>query len=163
MDANRALRAQLQRFLDWRDAHVGFDAAVKAIPPRLRGVAPKGFPHSAWQLVEHMRLTQQDILEFCRNPRYKEKAWPDDYWPRSPRPRNAVAWEKALSGFRRERRAMQRLAADRRLDLFARIPHGSGQTYLREILLVSDHTAYHVGQLVTLRRALGIWSSGSSQ
>lgn len=161
-DRDRALRVQLQRLLSWQDAHVGFDRAVKGIPPRLRGVAPEGFAHSPWQLVEHMRLAQQDILEFCRSPRYKEKTWPDDYWPQTPRPPSAAAWEKALASFRRERRAVQRLAADRRLNLFARIPHGSGQTYLREILLVADHTAYHVGQLVDVRRALGIWKSRSS-
>jgi hypothetical protein len=151
-----AVRAQLASFLDWGDAHAAFDAAVKGIPPRLRGVRPKGLPYSAWELVEHIRLAQADILEFCKSARYKEKKWPDDYWPASPRPAGA-AWTKSLAAFRRDRRGFQRLTLNRRVDLVAKIPHGSGQTYLREILLVADHTAHHVGQIIVVRRALGIW------
>jgi hypothetical protein len=154
---DRLLRAQLQQFLDWQDAHVGFDAVVKGIPPRLRGTVPTGFVHSIWEIVEHIRLAQHDILDFCINSKYAAKAWPDEYWPASRAPRSAAHWAGALRGFRRDRKAMQRLAGDRRVDLVARIPHGSGQTYLREILLVADHTAHHVAQLVDLRRALGIW------
>jgi len=155
----KALREQLVKFLDWRDAHVGFDAAVKGIPPRLRGVVPEGWEYSAWQLVEHVRIAQADILEFCVNPKYKEKKWPDDYWPKSPAPRGAAAWSASIAAYRRDRKAFQQLAANRKIDLFATIPHGTGQTCLREILLVVDHASYHVGQIVTLRRQLGIWKT----
>lgn len=156
--SDKALRRQLVDFLDWKSAHVGFDDAVKGIPPRLRGAVPKGFAHSVWRVVEHVRIAQHDILDFCRNPRYKETMkWPDDYWPKTPVPKTASAWTKSLAAFERDRKAMQRLAADRRIDLFAKIPHGSGQTYLRELLLVADHTGYHVAQIVDIRRALGIW------
>ena len=154
-----ALRAHLVKLLDWPDAHVDFDAAVKGIPPRLRGAVPSGWEHSAWQLVEHIRIAQADILEFCRSAKYREKKWPDDYWPAARAPRNAAAWSRSLTAIRRDRKAFERLAADKTIDLAAPIPHGAGQTYLREILLTADHTAYHVGQLVALRRQLGIWKS----
>ena len=138
---------------------MGFDDAVKGMPVKQRGVVPEGFAHSAWQILEHIRIAQHDILEFCRNPAYKEMKWPDDYWPASPVPKSAAAWNRAVADFRRDRIAMQRLARDSRINLFAKIPHGSGQTYLRELLLVADHTAYHVAQLVDVRRALGSWQS----
>src|SRR4051812_30788459 len=157
MAMESALRKQLAEFLDWTSAHVGLDDAVKGMRPKLRGDVPTGFEHSAWQLVEHIRIAQSDILDFSVNPRYKAKTWPDDYWPKTPRPPNAAAWEKSIAGFRRDRRALQRLALNPRIDLMAKIPHGSGQTYLREILLVADHTAHHVGQLIDVRRALGDW------
>lgn len=153
-----AWRTQLVKLLDWADAHVDLDAAVKGIPARLRGAVPAGWEYSAWQLVEHIRIAQADILEFCRSVNYREKKWPDDYWPASRAPRTA-AWNRSLSAIRRDRKAFQRLAADKAIDLTAAIPHGTGQTYLREILLTADHTAYHVGQIVALRRQLGIWKS----
>jgi uncharacterized damage-inducible protein DinB len=152
-----ALRKQLADFLDWKSAHVGLDDALKGIPPRLQGAVPAGFAHSVWQIVEHIRIAQHDILDFCTNGAYEAMKWPDDYWPKAPAPKNAAAWRTALAGYRRDRKAMQRLAADRRIDLFAKIPHGSGQTYIRELLLVADHTAYHVAQIVDVRRALGNW------
>ena len=154
-----AIRELLQKVLDWEDAHVGLDAAVDGIPATLRGVVPDGLPYSAWQLVEHVRLAQRDILEFCRNANYREKKWPDDYWPKAKGPKNAAAWSRSLHALRRDRQALQQLAADRTIDLFAKIPHGSGQTYLRELLLVADHGAYHIGQIVAVRRCLGIWRS----
>ena len=154
-----ALRAHLVKLLDWPDAHVDFGAAVKGIPPRLRGAVPSGWEHSAWQLVDHIRIAQADILEFCRSAKYREKKWPDDYWPAARGPRSAATWNQSLAAIRRDRKAFQRLAADQRIDLTAAIPHGAGQTYLREILLTADHTAYHVGQIVALRRQLGIWKS----
>jgi uncharacterized damage-inducible protein DinB len=143
--------------LDWGEAHVGFDKAVKGIPPRLRGAVPDGWEYSAWQLVEHLRIAQADILEFCRSAKYKAKKWPDDYWPKSPAPRDAAAWTSSIAAFGRDRKAFQQFAKDTDVDVFAAIPHGTGQTYLREILLVADHTSYHVGQIVALRRQLGIW------
>ena len=157
--ADAALRAQLRRLLDWQDAHAGFDAAVEGVPARLRGVRPEGSPHSPWELLEHLRLTQEDILDFCRNPAYAERTWPDDYWPRGAAPPTPEAWEESVAGFRRDRAALQQLAADPSIDLFATIPHGTGQTYLRELLLVADHNAYHLGQLVQVRRQLGAWKA----
>ena len=157
MRDEKALRDQLAHFLDWNHAHVGFDDAVDGIPPNRRGAVPKGFVHSVWEIVEHMRIAQGDILDFCRNKNYREMKWPDDYWPATPGPKSAAAWTKALAGFRADRKGFQRLAQNRRIDLFAKIPHGTGQTYLRELLLVADHNAHHVAQIIDIRRALGIW------
>jgi uncharacterized damage-inducible protein DinB len=152
-----ALREHLSRLLDWQDAHASFDTAVDGLAPELRGVVPQGLPYSPWQLVEHLRITQDDILDFSRNSEYGEKKWPHDYWPRSPEPPSPEAWDHSVAAFRADRAALQRMAADPAVDLFARIPHGDGQTYLRELLLVADHTAYHVGQLVLVRRLLDAW------
>jgi len=152
-----ALRAQLAKALDWRDANAGFDKAVDGIPPDLRGRRPEGLPYSAWEILEHLRLAQQDILEFCRNPKYKEKKWPDDYWPATEAPPDGGAWDASVAAFRRDRDAFKRLAEDPKVDLFAKIPHGSGQTYLRELLLILDHNAHHVGELIVIRRLLGAW------
>jgi len=154
----KALRAQLVKLLDFEEAHVGFDRAVKGIPPRMRGKVPANGEHSLWELLEHLRIAQADILEFCRAAKYKEKKWPDDYWPATPAPRSASAWTKAIADYRRDRQAFQRLAANTRIDLLATIPHGTGQTYLREIVLAADHAAYHIGQIVTVRKQLGIWT-----
>ena len=152
------LRAQLRRILGWQDAHVGFEKSVEGLAPKLRGVRVEKFPHSAWELLEHMRITQHDILDFCVNPSYEEMRWPDDYWPGSPAPA-AGAWDAAVAAYHADLAAMQALMQDERIDLFAKIPHGSGQTYLREALLVADHAAYHVGQIVLVRRMLGDWKS----
>ena len=154
---NSELRDHVARLLDWQEAHGGFDKAVGDLPEPLRGRVPQGLPYSPWQLVEHMRITQHDILDFCRNPAYQEVSWPDDYWPRSPAPPSAAAWDETLRRFREDRIALQRLARDPAIDLAARIPHGTGQTYLRELLLAADHTAYHVGELIVVRRLLGAW------
>lgn len=151
---NVALRRQVASLLEWSDAHLNFAAAVAAIPAARRGVVPKGLPYSAWQLVEHIRIAQADILEFCISKRYQEKAWPDDYWPATPKPPNTRAWAASVAACQRDRRKLERLVMNPRLDLFAKVPAGSGQTFLREFLLVADHTAYHVGQLVLLRRLL---------
>jgi len=156
MESDRDLRAHLQKLLDWQDAHAGFDKAVARIPERLRGKAPKGSAHTPWQLLEHLRICQYDILDFCRNPDYAERSMAE-YWPPTAAPPSKTAWDKSVAAFRRDLRELKELAADTTVDLFSRIPHGSGQTYLRELLLVADHNAYHVGQLVALRRALGIW------
>jgi len=155
--SDAALREQLRKLLAWGDAHVGFDRAVDGLAPGLRGVRPEGLPYSPWELLEHLRITQHDILDFSRNPEYAELSWPEDYWPDSPAPPDAGAWDRSAAAFRADREALQALAADPATDLFARIPHGQGQTYLREILLAADHAAYHVGQLVLVRRLLGAW------
>ena len=151
------IREHLARLLDWEDAHVGFDKAVDGIPVDKRGARPVGFEHSPWQLLEHMRLAQDDILDFCIKSDYEHNLkWPDDYWP-SPVPPTDVAWQESVASFRRSREKVKALARDVD-DLTAKAPTGQdGQTYLRAILLVADHAAYHVGQLVALRRALGIW------
>jgi len=147
---------QIADALAWGDAHVTFDRAVTGIPAKLRGVRPEGFAHSAWELVEHLRIAQADILEFCIAATYREKKWPDDYWPASPAPRKD-AWEKAIAAYKRDRRRFQRLAISRAIDLDAPVPNGNGQTYFRELLLALDHAAYHVGQIIAVRRALGCW------
>jgi uncharacterized damage-inducible protein DinB len=152
-----ALRDHLVRLLDWEDAHVGFDKAVDAIPVDKRGARAAGFEHSPWQLLEHMRLAQEDILDFCINPRYQRTlTWPDDYWPGAVPPTDA-AWQESIASVIRSREQMKALARQT-TDLTATVPTGSGrQTYRRAILLVADHAAYHLGQLVAVRRALGIW------
>jgi uncharacterized damage-inducible protein DinB len=157
MNRDAALRAHLRKLLDWEDAHVSFDSAVEGIPPALRGVVPAGLDHSPWQLVEHLRRAQHDILDFCRNPAYKELSFPGDYWPPSAPPPSAAAWKESIASFHRDLDGLKELAEDKDIDLFERIPHGTGQTYLRELLLVADHNAYHVGQLIAVRRALGAW------
>jgi DinB family protein len=160
MTDENAVRDQLRRLLDWEEAHVNFDTAVAKIPVKLRGSRPRGLPYSSWQLIEHLRIAQHDILDFCRNPDYKELKWPDDYWPSAAAPPSSSAWDKSIRQFRKDRKALQQLAADTSIDLGARIPHGSGQTYLRELVLAADHAAYHIGELVLLRRLLGIWKTG---
>jgi hypothetical protein len=157
----KALRGQLVDFLNSTNAHADFDTVVSGIPARLRGVVPVGFAHSLWHLVEHMRIAQADILDFCVNPRYEHTMkWPEDYWLPSPAPKSSAAWTNSIAAFKRDLKAMQRLAKNPRLDLFAKIPHGSGQTYLREVLLVGDHNAHHLAQLIDVRRALGNWKPG---
>jgi hypothetical protein len=151
------VRSQVARALGWDEAHAGFDRVVDGIAAEFRGRAPAGLPYSPWQLLEHLRLAQDDILEFCRNPDYRERRWPDDYWPASPEPPDAKAWDRSVVAVRRDREALTRLAEDPSVDLTAPLPHGNGQTLLRELLLVLDHTAYHLGELVVVRRALGIW------
>lgn len=157
MDNEKVLREHLAKMLDGQDAHAGFDAVVKNWPARLRGVKPNGAAHSAWQLVEHMRIAQWDILEFSRNTKHVSPKWPEGYWPAAESPPSSAAWGKSLKAFRRDLKAMQKLVANLRTDLFSPIPHGQGQTVFREAALVADHNAYHLGQLVLLRRLLGAW------
>jgi uncharacterized damage-inducible protein DinB len=156
--SDTALRAQLAAMLSWKDAHVDLQTAIDGIPPELRGRRPAGAPHSAWELLEHLRIAQHDILDFCINADYEEMKWPGDYWPSTAEPANDQAWQESVRRYREDLQALERLAMDTSVDLYARIPHGSGQTYLRELLLVADHAAYHVGQLVLVRRLLGNWS-----
>lgn len=151
-----AVRDLLVKLLGWEDAHVGFDDAVARIPEHMRGTQASGL-HSPWELVEHLRITQHDILDFCRNSEYEEKDWPQDYWPPTPAPSSSSAWDESIAQFRRDREALQKLAASPAVALGDRIPHGEGQTYMRELVLAADHAAYHVGQLVIVRQLLGIW------
>lgn len=126
------IRALIAALLDWEDAHAGFDKIVAGLPPDLQGKTPPGLPYSPWQLLEHVRLTQRDILDFCRNPAYQELHWPDDYWPKSPSPPSAGAWSKSVEAFRQDRNALQQLALDPKVELTAKVPAGTGQTYLRD-------------------------------
>ena len=153
-----ALRAQLARILDWEEAHVGLDKALAGLPADKRGVRAPGFEHSVWELLEHIRIAQEDILDFCINQKYVHSLkWPDDYWPRHAEPPNAAAWDQAVASVGRERDRFKTLARDTP-DLHALVPTGKGdQTYLRALLLLADHNAYHVGQIVAVRRALGAW------
>jgi len=151
------MREHLAKSLDWGQAHVDFDKAIDGFPVRLRGKRVKGLPHSAWEILEHLRIAQHDILDFCVNSDYREMEWPKDYWPPSPEPPSQEAWNDSIAAFVRDREAVGKLAADTSIDLAARIPWGTGQTYLREIVLIVDHNAYHIGQLVLIRRLLGSW------
>jgi len=157
-DLPDAVRDHLVRVLDWEEAHMGFEKAVDGIPPDKRGARAAGFEHSPWQLLEHLRIAQEDILDFCLNANYEHRRhWPDDYWPKEPAPPNAKAWTDAVAAYTRSREGLKRLARDVE-DLTAKVPTGKGtQTYLRAILLAADHNAYHLGQLVAVRRALGVW------
>ena len=156
MKQDRKLRQQLAKLLDWQDAHLNFDRVVAGWPLKLRGVKPRSAPHTAWQLIEHLRICQWDILDFCRNPKYKEMPF-EQYWPKAAAPPSPAAWGKSLRAFRADSKAMQKFVINPKTDLYAPIPWGSGQTILREAVLVADHNAYHIGQLVLLRRLLGAW------
>jgi DinB superfamily len=156
-DPQAALREHVLYLLRGGGAHLDFEKAVAGLPPELRGAKAPGVPHTPWRLVEHLRLAQWDILEFSRNPKHVSPEFPRGYWPAGDAPTSAAAWDRSLDAFRADLRAMQALVADPATDLFARIPHGDGQTVLREALLVADHNAYHLGQLVVVRRALGAW------
>jgi hypothetical protein len=126
-------------------------------PAQLRGEIPSGLPHSAWMLLEHTRIAQWDILDFSRNPKYEQLTWPEDYWPKTPAPANEKAWEQSVKSFRDDLNAMKRFVNEPTTDLFAKIPWGEGQTVLREVMLVADHNSHHLGQLIDVRRLLGIW------
>ena len=150
-------RTQLLESLKGGGAHLTFDKAIAKLPPSLRGAKPPGQPHTPWRLLEHIRIAQWDILEFIRNPKHKSPKWPDEYWPNGdgpPRPRD---WANSIKNYHADAKAMQKLVADPAADLFAPLPHGEGQTLFREAMLVVDHTAYHLGQLVMVRRMLGAW------
>ena len=156
-DHEQSLRRHLLDLLAGGGAHAKFDDVIKGLPPKLRGEKPAKFPHSPWMLLEHLRLAQWDILEFSRKRKHVSPPWPAGYWPKKPAPANAAAWNKSIQQFRRDLKAMQRLVANPKTDLFARIPWGDGQTILREALLVADHNAYHLAQLLDVRRLLGTW------
>jgi hypothetical protein len=156
-ERDRCLRQHLVEVLHGGHAHATFDAAVKNLPAELRGKRPKGAEHSPWEILEHLRIAQWDILEFSRNPKHESPDWPTGYWPSAAAPADEKAWDKSVRAFRRDLKAMCDLIQSESTDLFAKIPHGSGQTILREALLAADHNAYHVGELVLVRRLLGAW------
>jgi uncharacterized damage-inducible protein DinB len=157
---DQALREHLLYLLRGGGAHLDFEQAIAGLPAEARGARPAGLPFTAWGLLEHMRIAQWDILEFSRDAKHVSPEWPSGYWPESEAPPSDDAWEKSVAAFRADLKAMQRLVQNTKTYLFARIPHGDGQTILREALLVADHNAYHLGQLVLVRRLLGAWSEG---
>ena len=152
-----ALREHLLFLLNGGGAHANFEAAVTDLPVSLRGKRPKGASHSPWEILEHMRLAQWDILEFSRNPKHASPEWPSGYWPRTQAPPTNIAWSRSVKAFRDDLQAMCALIQDRSRNLYARIPWGTGQTILREALLIADHNAYHLGEMVLVRRLLGAW------
>lgn len=143
--------------LTWEQAHMSLDHAAQGLSPALRGTRPPDFPHSAWELLDHVRRTQRDLLEFCTNPNYREQKWPDDYWPDSPEPPSDAAWTACLAVIRADAQALADFTITNAATLTAKIPHGTGQTYLRTVLVAVDHMSYHAGQLVAVRRLLGAW------
>ncbi len=157
MDTDKSLREHLLWLLRGGQAHLGLDRAIADLPAELRGAKPPTEAHTPWRLIEHMRIAQWDILEFSRNADHVSPDSTDGYWPPGDAPPDPEAWEQSAKSFRDDLRAMQGLVADASTDLFAPLPWGEGQTILRETLLVADHNAYHLGQLVTLRRTLGAW------
>lgn len=157
MRNDKALREHLLNLLKGDGAHANFDAAVKDLPVSLRGKRPKGAEHSPWEVLEHLRIAQWDILEFSRNAKHVSPEFPGGYWPGAQAPPNETAWDKSADAFSSDRKAMAELIAKESTDLLAPIPHAEGKTILREALLVADHNAYHLGELVLLRRLLGAW------
>jgi len=153
----KTLRHQLADILTWGEAHVDWKGALDGFPAKSCGEKPAGAEHSAWELLEHARLAQWDILEFSRDPKHVSPDFPAGYWPKTPAPPSAAAWEKSIKAFEKDAQEMRKLVLDPKTDLTAPIPHASGQTILREILLLADHNSYHLGQLVLLRRLLGAW------
>jgi hypothetical protein len=157
MTPDQSLRTHLLELLKGGSAHTRPEEVLTNWPPEAQGKKAKGLPYTAWQLLEHLRIAQWDILEFSRDPNHVSPEFPEGYWPSQPAPPDAAAWENSASRFQADLHQMQQLVANPKTDLHARIPHGQGQTVLREALLVADHNAYHLGQLVILRRILGIW------
>jgi len=157
MKHDDTLRKHLLELLGGGHAHLDFAKATAKLPVKLRGARPAGLPHTPWRLVEHMRIAQWDILRFSIDPHHVSPEFPDGYWPQGDAPPDSKAWDRSIAAFQMDLKAIKDLVADPNTDLFTPLPHGQGQTILREALLVADHNAYHLGQLVTVRRLLGAW------
>jgi len=157
MDKDKSLREHVLSQLRGGQAHLTFDQAVANFPQKLRSQKVRNLPHTAWQILEHIRIAQWDILEFSRDATHVSPEWPSGYWPKTAAPPSRTAWNASVTSFQQDLRAMAQFVEDSATDLFARIPHGTGQTILREALLVADHNAYHIGQLVLIRRLLNAW------
>jgi uncharacterized damage-inducible protein DinB len=157
MDKDRILRDHLVELLRGGHAYVDFEKAIGGLTPELRGAEVSGLPHTVWQLLEHLRIAQWDILEFSRNPDHVSPKWPEGYWPETAAPPDEAAWDRSVEAFRRDLQEMQELVEDPQTDLHAKIPWGDGQTILREAMLVANHNGYHLGQIVSVRQALGAW------
>ena len=157
MNESDKLRKQIAAVLGWGEAHQTLDAVVADFPPELRGVRPQGLPHSAWELLEHIRIAQWDMLEFSRDPKHVSPEFPKGYWPPTPAPPSEKAWDESIDKYKADRAEFEKLILDPKNDLTAPIPHADGQTLLREALLTADHTSHHLGQLILVRRLLGAW------
>lgn len=157
MNDQSRIRELLLEQLSGQNAHVDFDRAVEGLTFDELCIRSNNFPHSIWELTEHIRIAQQDIVDFCINSEYEQPPWPEGYWPESHKPRNMNQWEATLGRIRKDHQTMVNLVTDHNNDLLAPIPHGDGQTLFREAMLIVDHNAYHIGQIVQLRRAMGIW------
>lgn len=155
MSSSSELRSRLKDVLTWHSAHADLERAVKNVAPEYRGRRPNDLPYSLWQVLEHIRLAQADILAYCLNAEYGSPEWPDDFWPPDATPPTREAWQASIDGIRRDRQRLVQMIDE--VDVDASVPHAREHTFLREILLVADHTAYHIGQMVVLRRMLGIW------
>jgi len=156
-DTGKSLREHLVELLRGGNAHVGFDKAIAKLPANLRGAKPPGQTFTPWRLLEHLRISQWDILEFSRNPKHVSPKWPDEYWPETDAPPDDAAWNRSVEALRADLQAMEQLVTDPATDLFTPLAHGDGQTILREALVLADHNAYHIGELVLLRRLLNAW------
>jgi len=156
-NTDQSLRNHLRKLLESSEAHTDFETAFKKLPIELQGKKPEGADHSPWELLEHMRIAQWDILEFTRNPKHRSPEFPKGYWPKKPHPPDEAAWGGTVTAFEADLKAMVEVVANPSHDLFAEIPHGDGQTILREALVLADHNSYHLGQLVQLRKQLGVW------
>jgi uncharacterized damage-inducible protein DinB len=143
--------------LDWEQAHASLDSALAGLSADLRGKRPTGFPHSVWELTDHIRRTQRDLLDFCQNPHYEELEWPDDYWPATAAPATDSAWTETIDAIHADTKALAEFTKSASIDLTEKIPRGTGQTYLRTVLVAVDHMSYHVGQIIAVRRLLGAW------
>lgn len=157
MENEKALREHIVKLLTKQEAHADFDAAVKDWPEKLRGEKPKGADHSAWQLLEHLRIAQWDLLEYAVNPKHESPEFPAGYWPKEAAAPSAKAWDESVESFRHDRKRLAELVMAEKTDLLAKIPYAGGQTLLRQVLVTADHNAYHIGQLVLLRKMLGAW------
>jgi len=154
---DRALREQLVKFLRGSEAHAEFKDVLDDFPVKARGAVPKGAEHSAWQELEHIRIALHDLLDFSTNPNYVAMKWPDDYWPKEAAPKNDAEWDASVRAVKKDVADFEKLVGDPESNLYATIPWGEGQTLLREVLLAGQHTSYHLGQIVLLRRVLGAW------
>jgi uncharacterized damage-inducible protein DinB len=143
--------------LDWEQAHANLDSVLAQLPAELRGKRPEGLAHSIWELLDHIRRTQHDLLAFCTSKHYEEPKWPDDYWPPSPAPKDAAEWKACIDAIHSEAAAFAKFTVETDVDLTSAIPHGTGQTYLRTVLVSIDHAAHHAGQIIDARRLLGAW------
>jgi len=144
--------------LDWEQAHASLESAIKGLTAEQRGKRPAGFPHSVWELLEHIRITQRDLLDFVQNPEYEEKLqWPKDYWPPNSAPASEKAWNETVAAWRKDRMALERFTTGTDIDLTTKIPKGTGQTYLRTVIVAVDHASYHVGQIIAVRQLIGAW------
>jgi hypothetical protein len=148
---------ELTKLLQGGNAHVGLKDALKGLPADMRGVQPNDLPYSIWQIVEHIRIAQWDMLEFSKDGRHKSPKWPDDYWPKEAAPANDAAWRKSIKQIENDQEEFKNLL--KKAEIYKAIPHGSGQTILREALQIADHNAYHIAEIVVIRRLLGAWKS----